>query len=104
MAQARSIPIWRYYTADQPAKTKVTRHVPTRKHVLPKLIYSLDPKQAGQPVRHRPQYRRKWKTKVNNILTKMFKTLGKKRSTSRVQPVLEVLDQCIGVRFGDVCT
>ena len=30
MAQTRSIPIWRYYTADQPAKTKVTRHVPTR--------------------------------------------------------------------------
>ena len=59
MAQTRSIPIWRYYTADQPAKTKVTRHVPTRKHVLPKLIYSLDPNQAGQPVRHRPQYRRK---------------------------------------------
>ncbi|OEU19434.1 hypothetical protein FRACYDRAFT_235487 [Fragilariopsis cylindrus CCMP1102] len=40
MAQTRSIPIWRYYTADQPAKTKVTRHVPTRKHVLPRRMSS----------------------------------------------------------------
>jgi hypothetical protein len=39
------------------------------------------------------------KTKANNILKK--KTLGK-RSTSRVQLVLEVLDQCIDDRFGDV--
>ena len=32
MAQTRSMPIWRHYTADKPAKTKVTRHVTTRKH------------------------------------------------------------------------
>ena len=44
------------------------------------------------------------KTKANNILTKMFKTLEKRRATSRVQPVLEVLDQCIDDRFGDVPT
>ena len=68
MAQTRSIPIWRHYTADKPAKTKVTRHVSTRKHGLPKRIsnnpltntkYSLEPTQAGQPVGHCPQYRRK---------------------------------------------
>ena len=53
MAQTRSIPIWRHYTADKPAKTKVTRQVSARKHV---------------------------------------------------QPVLEVLDQCIDDRFGDVPT
>ena len=51
MAQTRSI--WRHFTADKPAKTKVTRQVSTRKHV---------------------------------------------------QPVLEVLDQCIDDRFGDVPT
>ena len=36
MAQTRRIPIWRHYTVIRPAKTKVTRCVPTRKHVLPK--------------------------------------------------------------------
>ena len=50
MAQTRSMPIWRHYTADKPAKTKVTRHVTTRKHALPRR--KLEPKQAGQPVRH----------------------------------------------------
>ena len=34
MAQTRSKPIWRHYTADKPAKTKVNRHVNTRKHVM----------------------------------------------------------------------
>ena len=39
MAQTRSIlPIWRHYTAEKPAKMKVTRHVSTRKHGLPKRI------------------------------------------------------------------
>ena len=33
MAQTRSIPIWRHYTADKPAVTKVTRYASTRKHV-----------------------------------------------------------------------
>ena len=44
------------------------------------------------------------KTKANDILTKMFTTLGKRRSISRVQPILKVEDQCIDDRFGDVPT
>ena len=44
------------------------------------------------------------KTKVNNILTRMFTKLGKKRSTSRglVQPVLDVVNRSVDDRFGDV--
>ena len=38
LAQTTSIPIWRHYMADKPAKTKVTRHVTTRKHGLPKKV------------------------------------------------------------------
>jgi hypothetical protein len=109
MAQTRSIPIWRDYTADIPAKTNVTRHVSTRKHVLPKRM-SNNPltdvfsgsKTSRSTSKAPPTIQ--MKTKGNNILTKMFKTLGKRRSTSRVQPVLEVLDQCIDDRLGDVPT
>ena len=36
LAQSKSIPIWRHYTAGKPAKTKVIRHISTRKHDLPK--------------------------------------------------------------------
>jgi hypothetical protein len=38
MAQMQSKPIWRYFTADKPAKTKVTRRVATRKHGMPKKL------------------------------------------------------------------
>ena len=42
------------------------------------------------------------KTKADNILTKTVATLGKRRSTIGVQPIVEVEDQCIVDRFGDV--
>jgi hypothetical protein len=109
MAQKRSKPIWTHYTADQPAKTKVSRRVPTRKHDLPKKMFnnpltnifaktkpSRSTSKAPSITRH--------KSKTNNILTKMFKSKGKRRSTSRVQPVLEVENQSIDERFGDVPT
>ena len=35
IAQSQSTPIWSHFTANKPAKTKVTRHVTTRKHALP---------------------------------------------------------------------
>jgi hypothetical protein len=43
-------------------------------------------------------------TKQDKLLTRMFTKLGKSRSTSRVQPILEIEEQCIGDRFGDVPT
>ena len=43
-------------------------------------------------------------TKPKNVLTRTFKTLGKRRSTRRVQPVMEVEDQCIDDRFEDTPT
>ena len=41
------------------------------------------------------------KPKPNKIITKLFTPMGEMRSTSRVQLVLEVEDQCIVDRFGD---
>ena len=109
MAQTSSIPIWRHFTSDKPAKTTVTRHVTTRKHGLPKRM-SNNPitnvfsriKTSRSTSKATPTTRKK--TKANNILPRMFTKLGKKRSTSRVQPVLEVVNQCIDDRFGDVPT
>ena len=46
----------------------------------------------------------KQKYKVDNMLTQMFTNLGEKRSTSRVHPVVDVVDQSIDDRFGDVPT
>ena len=109
MAQIRSKPIWRHYTASKPAKTKVNRPLNTRKHVLPKRM-SNNPltnvfsriKTSRSTSKAPPTIQKK--TKVNNILTAMFTLLGKRRSTSRVQLVLEVEDQCIDDRYGDVPT
>ena len=64
MAQKRSMPIWRHYTADRPAKTKVTRHVNTRKHGLPKRMF-------------------------NNPLTDVFSRTKTKRSTSTALPIIQ---------------
>jgi hypothetical protein len=109
IAQKRSKPIWKHYTADQPAKTTVNWRVPTRKHALPKRM-SNNPltsifartKTSRSTSKARPLIQTKSKT--NNMLTNMFISLGKRRSTSREQPVLEVEDQCIDDRFGDVPT
>ncbi|OEU08500.1 hypothetical protein FRACYDRAFT_249954 [Fragilariopsis cylindrus CCMP1102] len=110
LAQSKSIPIWRHYTADKPAKTKVSRHISTRKHDLPKNMLNnpltnvfsrAKPKRLTSKA---PIPILKQKYKVDNILTRMFTNLGKKRSTSRVHPVLDVEDQSIEDRFGDVPT
>ena len=109
MAQKGSKPIWRHFTADKPAKTKVTRHIPTRKHALPKRMYNnaltnifVRTKTCRSTSKAPPTIGKK--PRANNTITRMFTTLGKRRSTSRVQPILEVEDQCIDDRFGDVPT
>ena len=64
MAQTRSMPIWKHYMADKPAKTKVTRHVNTRKHGLPKRM-------------------------LNNPLTNVFSRTKTNRSTSTALPTIQ---------------
>ena len=110
MAQTQSTPIWRHFTANKPAKTKVTRHVTKRKHALPKRllnnpltnVFSRTKSKRSTSKAPTPILNQKYK--VDNILTRMFTTLGKKRSTSRVHSVLDVEDQSIDDRYGDVPT
>ena len=77
MAQTKSIPIWKHYLANKLAKTKVTRHVTTRKHVLPKkmtnnpLTNVFSRTKTSRSTSKAPPTLQK-KTKANNILTKMF--------------------------------
>jgi hypothetical protein len=40
--------------------------------------------------------------KKTTLITKMYAKLGKKRSTSRIKEVLEVEEQIIEDRYGDV--
>ena len=44
---------------------------------------------------------KKIKQKVNHLISKLYNKLGKKRSTSREQTVLEVGTQMIDDRYGD---
>jgi hypothetical protein len=106
MAQSGSKPIWRHFTSDKPAKTKVTRKISTRKHDLPKRMMNnpltnvLDRITPGRSTsKALPTVR--IIRRPNNIMTKFFTTLGKRRSTSRVHPVSVVEKQSIEDRFGD---
>jgi hypothetical protein len=53
-----SKPIWQHFTANKPARTKVSRKVTKRKHSKPKKMY-------------------------NNPLTNVYNRLQKKRSSNR---------------------
>jgi hypothetical protein len=105
-AKDRSLPIWRHFTADKPANTKVSRRVPTRQHDLPKKM-SNNPltnvfkriKTSRSISKALPTIR--MMTKKDSLLTRMFTKLGKSRSTSRVQPISDIEEQCIVDRFGD---
>ena len=110
MAQSKSTPIWRHFTANKPAKTKVNRNVTTRKHALPKRmtnnpltnVFSRNkPKRSTSKA---PTPTNKQKYKKNNTISRLFTTLGKKRSTSRVHTDQEAEGQIIDDRFGDVPT
>jgi len=109
LAQTRSLPIWRHFKADKPAKTKVSRRVPTRIHALPKKMSNNPLTNVFTRIKPRRSTSRalpstKVVMKQNKLLTRMFTKMGKSRSTSRVRPILEVEEQCIGDRFGDFPT
>jgi hypothetical protein len=106
MTQARTKPIWRHFTADKPAKTKVSRRVTTRQHALPKRMFNNPMTNVFQ----RTKTSRSTSTALppirmiqrqDNLINRMFTKLGTNRSTSRVRPVEK---QCIADRFGDAPT
>jgi hypothetical protein len=68
LAKENSKPIWQHFTANKPIKTKVSRKIPRRKHTQTKKM-------------------------SDNPLTNMYTRLQKKRSSSRVSPVLKSKQQ-----------
>jgi hypothetical protein len=105
LAQENSKPIWQHFTANKPAKTKVSWKLSQQSK--PKK-YSNNPltnvhtrlKKKRSSSRVLPVIK-KIKHKANHLISKLYSKLGKKRSTSREQTVLEVETQKIDDRFGD---
>jgi hypothetical protein len=107
LAKENSKPVWQKFTAYKPAKTKLSRKIPKRKHAKPR-------KMSGNPLtnvynrmqKNRSSSRARVTTKVRYkktpLLTKMYTKLGKKRSNSRNKEVPEVEEQIIDDRYGDV--
>jgi hypothetical protein len=107
LAKDNSKPIWQHFTANKPAKTKVSRKISKRKHKQPKRmsdnpltnVYSRMQKKRSSS---RARGTKTVKYKKTPLITKMYTKLGKSRSTSRDRTVMEVEQQVIADRFGDV--
>jgi (p)ppGpp synthase/HD superfamily hydrolase len=107
LAKENSKPIWQHFTANKPAKTKVSRKITKRRQTKPK-------KMSDNPLTNvykRMQKKRsssratatmKVRYKKTPPITKMYKKLGNSRSTSRDKSVLVVEKQIIADRFGDI--
>jgi hypothetical protein len=107
LAQANSKPIWQHFTANKPAKTRVSRKLSTRKHTrtlrmsnnpLTNVYIRMHKKRSSSRVIKAKTRRYK---KIN-LISQMYKKLGKKWSTSRDKAIQEVEEQVIEDRFGDV--
>jgi hypothetical protein len=107
LAKENSKPIWQHFTANKPAKTIVSRKTTQRKIALVKkmsdnpltnVYVRMQKNRSSSRARTEKQVRYKKTT----LITKMYAKLGKKRSTSRIKEVLEVEEQTIDDRFGDV--
>ena len=98
LAKENSKPIWKHYTKNKPAKTTVSRKITQR---LKAKKYSDNPltnvyirlKKTRSSSRVLPV--KKPKYKFNQLISKMYNKLGKKRTTSREHSVSEVETQMI---------
>jgi (p)ppGpp synthase/HD superfamily hydrolase len=107
LAQANSKPIWQHFTANKPAKTRVSRNLSARKHArevrmtnnpLTNVYRRMHKKRSSSRV-IKAKTRRYKKT---DLISHKYKKLGNHRSTSRDKAILEVEEQVIEDRFGDV--
>jgi hypothetical protein len=106
VAQANSKPIWQHFTANKPAKTKVSRKAMTQKEAKVKKMSNNPLTNVYTRLQKKSSSSRvipvlKGKYKMNGLISKMYTKLGKKRSTSRAKTILEVEIQTIDDRFGD---
>jgi RecA-family ATPase len=107
LAQVNSKPIWQHFTANKPVRTRVSRKLSTRKHTrtirminnpLTSVYIRMNKKRSSSRV-IKATTRRYKKT---DLISQMYKNLGKHRSTSRDKTIIEVEEQVIEDRFGDV--
>jgi hypothetical protein len=107
LARENSKPIWKHFTANKPAKVKVSRKITTRKQAQEKKmsnnpltnVYNRLKKKRSSSRVTIAKTRRYKKT---DLISQMYKKLWKQQSTSRDKEILEVEEQVIEDRFGDV--
>jgi hypothetical protein len=107
LAQENSKPIWKHFTATKPTKTRVSRKISTRKqgritrmttNPLTNVYIRIHKKRSSSRVIKATTIR----YKKTDLISQMYENLGKNRSTSRGTTILEVEEQVIEDRFGDV--
>ena len=104
LAKENSKPIWKHFTANRPAKTTVSRK--QTQQIKPKK-YSNNPlTNVYTRLKKKRSSSRvlpvvKAKYKINHLISRLYNTLGKKRSTSRETTVIDTEEQIIDDRFGD---
>jgi hypothetical protein len=107
LARENSKPIWKHFTANKPAKTKVSQKTTTRKQAQAKkmsdnpLTNVFDRLQKTRSLSRVIKATTK-RYRKSDLISQMYKKLGKHRSTSRDKEILEVEEQVIEDRFGDV--
>ena len=104
LAKENSKPIWQHFTANKPAKMKVSRKITKKKQTkkmsdnpLTNVYKRMQKKRSSS----RATATTKIRYKKTPQITQMYKKLEKRRSTSRDNPVLIVEEQSIPDRFGD---
>jgi hypothetical protein len=107
LAQENSKPIWKHFTANKPAKTRVSRKIRTRKQartigmsnnqLTSVYIRTHKKRSSNRVIKATPK-----RYKKTDLISQMYTKLGKHRSTSRDKVILEVEEQVIEDRFGDV--
>jgi hypothetical protein len=107
LSQENSKPIWKHFTANKPAKTKVTRKIPARKHAQAEKMSNNPLTNVYDRIQKTRSLSRVIKAttrryKKTDLISQMYKKLGKHRSTSRKKVIIEVEEQVIEDRFGDV--
>jgi hypothetical protein len=107
LAKENSKPIWQHFTANKPAKTKVSRRLNKKQQMKTKKMSDnplTNVYNRMQKKRSSSRVRATKKIRYNKtpLITKMYMKLGKSRSTSRDKPVSVVEKQIIADRFGDV--
>jgi hypothetical protein len=107
LAKDNSKPIWQHFTANKPAKTKVSRKISKKKHKqLKKMsdnpltnVYNRMQKKMSPS---RPRATKKVRYTKTPLVTQMYVKLRNSRWTSLDKSTKEVEDQIIEDRFGDV--